>query len=205
MGNLIVNKKRSALEFPLLDLDTEVNNLYNNNIIDFLESITVKITTLGEKFNKIDQNYIKNTEKLNEKINEHIYKLTEENNFIKKDLTLLLENDKILRARLEKVEKLLINYNTNKPFKSVNVNVNENENDNNNVNVNVNENVNENVNVNKQKEQEEQENNSKCYDNYDDYDDYDDNDNDNDNDNDDIRSRGDSFNINNDISSIFID
>ena len=120
MGNLLNKKKRSALEFPLLDLDTEVNNLYNNNVIDFLESLTIKISTLGEKFNKIDQNYINNTEKINEKLNDHIYKLTEENNFIKKDLALLLENDKILRARIEKLENLVISKsNISNSFQSV--------------------------------------------------------------------------------------
>ena len=107
MGNFLNKKERSTLEFPLLDMENEVNNFYQDNIIDFLETLGLKLSNLDKKLIEIDKKYNQNLDNINEKINNHIFKLSEENIIIKNDLSLLLENDKILRQQIENLEKTI--------------------------------------------------------------------------------------------------
>lgn len=105
LDNLVPNQFE-----PDIDFDTNINMFDNNpknleQLENYNNKLTKTISYLQQKINLFELEQTEKLEEYNLSNQNNLYTINEQINLIHKDLTLLLNNDKILIEKCEKLEK----------------------------------------------------------------------------------------------------
>lgn len=105
LDNLVPNQFE-----PDIDFNTNINMFDNNSknleqLEEYNNKLTKTISYLQQKINLFELEQTEKLEEYNLSNQNNLYTINEQINLIHKDLTLLLNNDKILIEKCEKLEK----------------------------------------------------------------------------------------------------